>query len=342
MTETLAGLGETELLQRLARFAPAGQLSDDTACLAPDTRPLLINTDVLVDGVHFSDTTTAPDDVGWRAVSANLSDLAASGAISMDGITVALVAPGETHWDWVNGVYNGIAEALSSFGGILLGGDCSTGEERLLSLTALGRLGPCRLHRGHACPGDVLVTSGVHGLSRLGLALLLGDPDVDRSILSASLQAEAIQRHRRPIPRFDALQALLDCKPAQLPWRAGGTDSSDGLLAGIGELCASSNCGALLDRDQLPKAAEWPNGPAWDQWCLAGGEDFELVLSLPPAWADAWLQAFPEGRRLGSVHAGINAVLWSDDRTAVRAPGFDHFGRPATKNPPRREGRDQA
>ena len=78
----------------------------------------------------------------WRAVAANLSDLAASGAIGIDGITVALVAPGTTPWNWVEGVYEGIGEALQRFGGVLLGGDCSGGEQRLLSITALGRLGP--------------------------------------------------------------------------------------------------------------------------------------------------------------------------------------------------------
>ena len=94
MSPTLAELTEAELLRRLARFAPPDQLSDDTAALAADTRPLLINTDVLVDGIHFSDATTTAMDVGWRAVAANLSDLAASGAVDIDGITVALVAPG--------------------------------------------------------------------------------------------------------------------------------------------------------------------------------------------------------------------------------------------------------
>ena len=106
MTPTLAELGEAELLKRLARFAPPGQLDDDTACLGSDPRPLLVNSDVLVDGIHFSDATTDAHDVGWRAVAANLSDLAASGAVSIDGITVALVAPGTTPWSWVEGVYN--------------------------------------------------------------------------------------------------------------------------------------------------------------------------------------------------------------------------------------------
>jgi thiamine-monophosphate kinase len=90
MNETLGELGESELLRRLSRFAPPGQLSDDSAALKSDPRPIVVNTDVLVDGVHFSDVSTKPSDVGWRAVAANLSDLAASGAISVDGITVAL------------------------------------------------------------------------------------------------------------------------------------------------------------------------------------------------------------------------------------------------------------
>ena len=74
MTVTLAELGEAELLRRLARFAPPGQLSDDTSALAFDTRPLLVNTDVLVDDIHFSDGTTSPADVGWRAVATNISE----------------------------------------------------------------------------------------------------------------------------------------------------------------------------------------------------------------------------------------------------------------------------
>ena len=163
MSQTLAELTEAELLRRLARFAPPDQLSDDTAALAADTRPLLINTDVLVDGIHFSDATTTAMDVGWRAVAANLSDLAASGAVDIDGITVALVAPGHTRWDWVDGVYQGISAALGQHGGVLLGGDCSKGEQRLLSITALGRLGPLHLHRNAARPGDVLVTRGPMG-----------------------------------------------------------------------------------------------------------------------------------------------------------------------------------
>ena len=326
MTVTLAELGEAELLRRLARFAPPGQLSDDTSILDADSRRLLVNTDVLVENVHFSDRTTSAADVGWRAVATNLSDLAASGAVAVDGITVALVAPGGTHWSWVEDLYRGISEALSCYGGILLGGDCSSGNQKLISITALGRVGPLRLHRADARPGDWLVTSGAHGLSRLGLALLQGDPDIDgRCVLTDGLRQRAICRHRRPIPRLDALNTLLEQKPTDLPWRAAGTDSSDGLLAAVQALCDSSRCGARLTREWLPRASDWPSGVRWDEWCLNGGEDFELVLALPASWAQRWLEHQSESRRIGWITAKSHEILWSDTRLPVAAEGFDHF-----------------
>ena len=326
MIETLADLGEAELLRRLSHFAPAGQLDDDTACLASDPRPLLVNTDVLVDGIHFSDATTNPGDVGWRAVAANLSDLAASGADTVEGITVGLIAPGSTPWEWVNGVYQGMSEALHCHGGILLGGDCSDGAQRLLAVSAMGRLGCLRLQRGDARPGDVLLVSGPHGLSRLGLALLQNDPALESESIPESLRHLAVQQHRRPVPRFDALRALLKSKPTTLPWRAGGTDSSDGLLAAVEGLCRSSACGAVLDRTRLPRPRNWPMGQPWDHWCLAGGEDFELVLSLPPAWVTPWLELVPGAQRIGSISRDRSGVRWSDDGSLVRSHGYAHYG----------------
>ena len=327
MSPSLAELGEAELLRRLARYAPPGQLDDDTACLASDPRPLVVNTDLLVDGVHFSDGTTTGRDAGWRAVAANLSDLAASGATSVDGITVGLVAPGDTDWTWVAEVYDGIAAALEQFGGVLLGGDCSAGPRRVLAITALGRLGPLRLLRNGAEPGDLLMTSGPHGLSRLGLALLRAELDPSSGELSADLQRRSIEQHRRPLPRFDGLNSLLACKPSDLPWRAGGTDSSDGLLAAVQGLCSASGCGAVLQRAQMPRPSGWPPGEPWDQWCLSGGEDFELVLALPPLWAKAWQEAMPGCHCLGQVTAEPNRIVWEDGSPVLISGGFQHYQR---------------
>jgi thiamine-monophosphate kinase len=348
---TLAELGEWELIRRLGRFAPPDQFQDDAALLQPwPGGELVVNTDVLVDGVHFSDLTTGPEDVGWRAAAANLSDLAAMGCREVLGLTVGLVAPPTTPWSWVEGVYGGLAAALQRYGGVLLGGDCSGGDQRLLAITALGRLdsrhgppgahqaGPTRgpIRRRDGRPGDLLLSTGPHGLSRLGLALLqeLNDgPGASNSgqanlaeRAGQELAAAAIQAHRRPIPRFDALAALAASRPAHCPWRVAGCDSSDGLVAALAALAAASGCGARLQRGALPLAAAMAQLSEAQNWCLSGGEDFELVLALAPAWAESLATQLAGSQIIGSLVAARGGeLLWSDGQS-LASKGFSHFG----------------
>ncbi len=345
--ETLADLGEWELIRRLGAFAPAGQFADDAALLpacgagggAVADGDLVLNTDVLVEGLHFSDATTEAADVGWRAAAANLSDLAAMGCDAVVGLTVALVAPAATPWAWVEGVYGGLREALDRFGGELLGGDCSGGGQRLLAITALGRLatdgGPIRRRDGQ--PGDRLLATGPHGLSRLGLALLQGEcsrsgPDRSGRLdpLDPSLAARAIAVHQRPVPRFDAVRALIGCRPEGSPWRVGGCDSSDGLAAAVRAIAATSGCAARLERGALPLAAAMAGLPQAQAWCLEGGEDFELVLALAPAWAEALAAALPGSGLIGELVTGpAGALRWSGsgerEDDAIGSGGYRHF-----------------
>jgi len=327
----LRDLGEWELLRRLAAYAPPGQLEDDAAILQPGSAPLVVNTDVLVEGVHFSDATMAPADVGWRAAAANLSDLAAMGCSGVVGLTVGLVAPADTPWAWVEGVYGGLSEALRQHGGQLLGGDCSGGAQRLLSITALGALGAGAIRRGDGQAGDWLLSSGPHGLSRLGLALLLQElPAAQAQGLSADLQQRAIAAHRRPTPRLDAVAALAASRPAGAPWRVGGTDSSDGLATAAAQLARGAGCVAELDRDALPIDPALAQLPQGEAWCLAGGEDFELVLALTPAWGKALLAALPGSQRIGqliraSASAPAGSLCWQGSKQPLEAAGYSHF-----------------
>ena len=332
----LAELGEWELIRRLARFAPQGQFEDDAALLAapPAGQALVVNTDVLVEGVHFSDSTTGPADVGWRAVAANLSDLAAMGCPAALGITVGLVAPGVTSWSWVEGVYEGIAAALERYGGTLLGGDCSSGSQRLLAITALGALEAGRpIRRGDGQPGDRLVSSGSHGLSRLGLALLQGElADGLAAALPPALVQRSLTAHRRPRPRFDVVQALEPCRPPDLSWRVGGCDSSDGLVAAAAAIAKASGCAALLERSRLPLEPAMADLPEGERWCLAGGEDFELVLALAPDWADALCRTLPDSRPIGELVATgdqrpAGSVHWQSASGALRRGAPDHGAR---------------
>jgi thiamine-monophosphate kinase len=362
--ETLADLGEWELIRRLGAFAPPGQFADDAALLpVGENGDLVVNTDVLVEGLHFSEATTEPADVGWRAAAANLSDLAAMGCTKVVGLTVGLVAPASTPWCWVEGVYGGLRQALDTYGGVLLGGDCSGGAQRLLAITAIGRLGGAPtatgqpgasprsrpIRRGDGRPGDWLVCSGPHGLSRLGLALLQGEfpgesaasvapaqgaasagalgstpvpspaipcasPGAPQgALLDPGLRERAIAAHRRPRPRFDAVRALIACQPGGLDWRVGGCDSSDGLAAAAAAIAASSGCGARLVRTALPLDPSMAALPQAEAWCLGGGEDFELVLALEPVWAVALIAALPGMTRIGELVTGeAGALGWID------------------------------
>jgi thiamine-monophosphate kinase len=332
---SLAELGEWQLIERLESFAPPGQFRDDAALLAI-SGSLVVNTDVLVEGIHFSHATTSGFDVGWRAAAANLSDLAAMGCTKARGITVGLVAPGQTHWSWVQAVYSGLQACLERYGGVLLGGDCSSGEQRMLAVTALGSLPqgsggdslPIRRQDGR--PGDLLVSSGAHGLSALGLAVLQRRADLDRSLLADTLEQRAIASHQRPCPRFDAVLALQQSQPQGSRWRVAGTDSSDGLLAAVTAIARTSGCRAVLDRDQLPLHPAMAHLPQAENWCLNGGEDFELVLALEAKWAHALVAQLPGSSLIGTLEAadptGAPLGWLQGDRPEGTGPGgFQHF-----------------
>ncbi|HRD41266.1 MAG TPA: thiamine-phosphate kinase [Prochlorococcaceae cyanobacterium AMR_MDS_5431] len=325
--ETLGSIGEDELLNRLAKYAPIGQLDDDTAILnLLSPTQLVVNSDVFVESVHFSDLTTRPEDIGWRIIAATLSDLAATGCNKVIGVTISMVAPAKTSWDWVEKVYTGLSSCLESYGGILLGGDCSGGKEKILAVTALGSVSTGKIHRNDARPGDWIVVSGPHGLSRLGLAILQNEVH-DRSI-SFVLRQQAIQAHRRPKPRFDIIRVLDEVRPKDIPWRIAGTDSSDGLFKSIQLLAKASFCHAIVNQAELPFKADMIGLDLQDksQWVLHGGEDFELVLSLPPSWGKALLHADSQCKKIGIMVAEGSILEQPDSVNSwISADNFFEF-----------------
>jgi len=136
--ELLEDFGEKELINRLGKFMPKNQASDDCALIKTKNEDLLVNNDSLVENVHFNDLTISPQDLGWKAVVSNISDLLSSGSKKTIGITISLILPAQTEWVWVEELYKGINKALKKYGGIILGGDCSKGNQKTISITALG------------------------------------------------------------------------------------------------------------------------------------------------------------------------------------------------------------
>ncbi len=327
MNKTIADIGETELLNRLKKFMRNGQINDDTAEIISFNKKLLINTDLLVENIHFSEVTTTPEDVGWKAIASNVSDLICSGSEKIISFTVGLVLPPNTTLQWVEGLYTGMKAAMEEFGGEIIGGDCSSGTNKMVSITAIGELSSLRLHRGNALPGDYLVTSGYHGLSRLGLALLTSEQLPNQVQLSKGLVNRAIKAHKRPSVPQEALKTLLECKPKSLPWRAAGTDSSDGLLAAVEGICTSSKCQAVLSKSSLPKDEDWPKNKIWNEWCLNGGEDYEFVLSLPKEWAKIFTSQLSCIQIIGHIKKGTPKIFWDnlEEIENYNSKRFNHF-----------------
>jgi len=337
-------IGEQGLLKILQGFCPRDLIGDDGAVLPwsyslengqNDRQSLVVTTDLLVEGVHFSDRTTSPADAGWRAVVANLSDLAAMGAQAV-GITVGLGLRGDTTVSWLEELYQGITACLQQTP--IVGGDVVNSPINTIAITAFGRVHPQQvIKRSAAQIGDAIVVTGSHGKSKAGLELLLHPEEYGLTSLSnygqleegeilTADRREIIQAHQRPQPRLDVLPYLTSFD------RIAGMDSSDGLADAICQICRASGVGARIDRAALtiPEVlTQMVSAKTALDWVLYGGEDFELVLCLP------WVQAASLVQKLGSEAAIIGtiasdpAILLLSERegnfTLNLEQGFQHF-----------------
>jgi thiamine-monophosphate kinase len=331
-------LGESGVLQLVQGFCPPEVIGNDAAvCAVRAGYALAVTADMLVDGVHFSDRTTAAYDVGWRSIAANLSDIAAMAATPI-GVTISLGLPPTTPVSWLEGLYRGAVDCLQvgGFAAPIVGGDVCSSRVRTVSISALGEVKPgSELRRDRACVGDAIVMTGTHGLSRLGLALLL-EPDREelRSVVAAD-RDRAIAAHQRPRPRLDLVRQLQEIGGNGDAKAIAGMDSSDGLADAIEQICRASGVGAVLWRDRLLGLMEMglPESLALE-WALYGGEDFELVLYLPALWAHELVIAAGGGAAIiGEVTRSPEIIVADRVGSGVRIRldrrhGFQHFSMP--------------
>ncbi|GAC1460335.1 MAG: thiamine-phosphate kinase [Chamaesiphon sp.] len=333
-------IGEQGLLERLQGFCPLGMVGDDAAILEiTPGRSLVVTTDVLVDGVHFSDRTTAPEDVGWRAAAANLSDLAAMGASPL-GITVGLAINGDVSVSWVERVYQGLTACLQHYDTNIVGGDVCRSPTIIVAITAFGQISPTHIIlRSAAQVGDVIVVTGVHGASRGGLELLL-HPEAGQNLSDAE-RVSLVLSHQRPNPRLDVLPILWEVLefPSKIQnpkskIQVAGMDSSDGLADAVVQICRSSGVGAQIERSQIPIPPALSHIVSPEQalnWALYGGEDFELVLCVPPEKAQPLVERLGNGATaLGKISSGSDVLLvdsqgrYPNERLNLNR-GFQHF-----------------
>jgi thiamine-monophosphate kinase len=307
--------GEFALIARLAAaLGPPGAavrqgIGDDCALLHPD---LVWSLDLLVEDVHFRRSTTTPEDLGWKALAVNLSDLAACAAApvaALAGVTLGPAVDG----DEVERLYAGLRACADAYGCPVVGGDLSRGPALALAVTVLGRAGR-PLRRDGAQPGDGLYVTGELGGSEAGRLVLEG-------LAPAPPEAAALAaRHRRPTPRLAEAAALAGVASAAL-------DVSDGVASDARQLAAASGVALVVDLDALPlqagvSAVAAARGLHPSVLAGSGGEDYELLVALDDGRAATAGVALT---RIGRVEAGPPSVRFTGVAADAELRGFDHL-----------------
>ena len=257
-----------EALRGFATDPAARGLLDDAAVLGD----LVLTHDMIVEGVHFL-ASDLPEDVAWKLVAVNLSDLAAKGAVPV----AALMGAGlGSNKDWNAAFARGIEAASAHFGVPLMGGDTVSmpgGAPKAFGLTAIGKAQGSVPSRSGARPGDGLYVAGVIGDAGLGLEIARGAPGPD-SLLAA---------YRRPLPLLETGRMLAGSVTAMM-------DVSDGLLIDALRMAEASGVALEIDLDALPLSADAKSHAGQDRAArlraATAGDDYALLftstLPLPP------------------------------------------------------------
>ena len=224
-------------------------------------------------------------------------------------------------------MYGGINKALKKYGGIILGGDCSNGNQKAISITAFGIQGELELRRDACKAGEIILTTGIHGLSKLGF-MIKSKMNFDNNIsLNERLISKSIEHFCRPKIYPNFLNNLLKTRSNKKLKRIGCTDSSDGLFQALQDLAIASNCRAIINYDEIPKDKDWPQGEKWDEYYFFGGEDYELVFSLPKQWAKNLSKSIKNINEIGFFADGEPSIEFKDNKKnkLLENTPFKHF-----------------
>lgn len=289
-------------------------LGDDAAILEVGGDRIAVSIDLSVEGVHFRRDWLSPAEIGYRAAAAALSDLAAVAAEPM-ALLLSMGAPPDEPEETFTGLADGVGDAASDAGAVIVGGDTSRSEQLLVDCCVIGRASAAVMRRG-ARAGDRIVVTGALGGPLAALTAWLA---------GASPSAEARARFVRPAPRHAAARFLESLRARAM------IDISDGLAADLGQLLVAGGVGATIDVERIPvhaaarPAAQSAGESAW-RFAARSGEEYELLAAMPADVSDEDLARAPVPVTvIGTIEAapGLRAT---EHGTSVDLPaGHDHF-----------------
>jgi thiamine-monophosphate kinase len=329
-------LGEFGLIERLAEMIPRGRarptaarerliigIGDDAAAWYSDTSIQLATVDSLIQDVHFSLDTASWEEVGWKSLAVNVSDIAAMGGLPEYAL-ISLGLPGDTEIEDVIAFYRGMIDLAGEYEVNIVGGDTVSAPQVVINITVLGSTGSEDgkiLTRSAARPGDRIAVTGTlgaagAGVEMLGKGLTFG-PGVTASLRKACL---------RPRPRVAEGRLLIEHGVRS------AIDISDGLIADLNHICQESRVGARVEVDRVPvsPAVKECFADRALELALSGGEDYELLFTAVSDTIDrVGMTASCPITVIGEITAeGVNeTVLVDSSGNPVSLPGtgWDHF-----------------
>lgn len=358
----VADLGELGLLARIAaRVGPdrpdvVAGIGDDTAALrwAPGNL-VLFTTDALVEDVHFRRATSAPADVGWKALAINASDIAAMGGNPRHAV-ISLILPADLDVAWVDGLYDGMQAMARDAGIAIVGGNLAQAQSIAVDVAMLGEVAAYMLlRRTGARPGDLVVVTGTLGRAAAGLLALEklpAHPPAPRGAPALAMLDQAIAAQRRPRPRLAEGRALAATRAVRAM-----IDISDGLALDLWRLCEANGLGVRVDAARIPidacvpavveavarpaagrpapgRGAPGRGAPGRSplDLAIAGGEDYELLFAVAPDAAGRVLEHLSDATgtpaavigRFEEAQAG-RVVVMNGEVRPLEPAGWTHF-----------------
>lgn len=298
---------EQKLIEEIKKWAGDKHIGDDCAVLPGGQ---LVTADALVEGTHFITDQIGYENLGWKAAAVNLSDIAAMSGRPRH-LVVSLTLPESINKSAIRKLMMSLIDCAKTYRANVVGGDLTAGPVLVINVTVIGDVheSGC-LTRSGAKPGDVVVATGDFGASRAGLNLL-GRKAEQRKF------PYAWQRHVKPLPRLCESWALV----RQAGNRASLMDASDGLADALIQIARASQVGIEVNGADIPIHAETIelakiSGCDPLDWALYGGEDYELVGTLPEnIWASWKNKENNPFREIGRVNSTSGVVLKSNGQS---------------------------
>ncbi len=283
-----------------------------------DNRYGLISTDMSVEDVHFTKIWSTPEQIGFKAMAGNISDISAMGGNPRFAF-ISIGIPAAISEEYVLSIYDGIIEAANSAGAVLSGGDTVLSEKIIISISIYGESVKSPVGRYGASAGEFIYVTGNIGASNAGLSIL---KTCNKQL--SEKYSNLIQRHLKPDIRSSIIEKILNqFYPTAM------IDISDGLLSDLNHICVLSGTGFELNIDRLPvtdelKSYYLESGVNSAKSALESGEEYELLFTSKIDLPDSYINNI-QITKIGKIIDENCYAIINGKKETIDITGYDHF-----------------